>query len=70
MRYLEQIRMNIWVRSVKNQIFIGLFWHLWDVIMLVHLFGDVHDLFGKNFFKFSLKPILMSLLRKQAELSW
>ena len=69
MRYLEQIRLNIRVSSVKNQFFIGLFWNLWDITILVHLFGDVHHLFGKNFLKFFLKPILMSLLRKQAHLS-
>ena len=44
MRNLEQIGLNIWVRSVKNQFLIGLFRHLGDVIMLVHLLTYVQDL--------------------------
>ena len=69
MRYLEQIRLNIWENSVKNQFLISLFRHLWDVIMLVHHFIDVDDLVGKHLLNFFLKPILTSLLSKQAELS-
>ena len=69
MRNLEPIGLNIWVRSVKNQFLIGLFWHLWDVIMFVHHFSNVDDLVGKHFLNFFLKPILTSLLSEQAESS-
>ena len=56
MRNLKQIGLNIWVRSVKNQVFIGLFWHFGDVIMLVHLLTYVQDLVRKHFFNFYSFP--------------
>ena len=46
--YLEQVRLDVLIGRVKNQLKISLTWHFRDVVMFVHHLGNVHDLEGQK----------------------